>query len=79
MFNFEQQVNQARQQAAGAGFSGNAILDVHPLLGVIRMKVDVTPHESLASFMTNYVQFLSIALGAMNIEAKVHITEEEKQ
>jgi hypothetical protein len=27
---------------AGAGFSDNAILDVHPLRGVARMKVDVT-------------------------------------
>jgi hypothetical protein len=79
MFNFEQQINQARQQAAQSGFSGNAIVDVHPSNGILHIKITASPPESLASFVTNYVQFLSMSLGAMNIETRIHIAEEKKE
>jgi len=79
MFNYENQMNQFREQMARAGFSGDAIIDVHPSTGVIRIKVNTTPPENLVSFVTNYVQFLRISLGAMNIEARVHFAQEEKQ
>ena len=77
MFNFEQQINQTRQQAAEAGFSGSAIVDVHPSKGIVRIKISTSPPESLASFVTNYLQFLNMSLGAMNVEARIHIAEEE--
>jgi hypothetical protein len=78
MYNFEQQMNQYREQARQAGFSGNAIIDVHPSSGVIRIKVSVPPKANIRDFITGYTQFLTVSLGAMNIEARVHFTEEEK-
>ena len=79
MFNFEQQINQTKQQAAQAGFSGSAIVDVHPSTGIFRIKITTSPPESLASFVTNYIQFLTMSLAAMNVETRVHIAEEEKE
>ena len=79
MFNFEDQMNQARQQAAQAGFSGTAIVDAHPSTGILRIKITTTPPESLASFVTNYLQFVNMSLRTLNIEARVHIAEEEKE
>jgi hypothetical protein len=79
MFNFDQQMNQSKQQAAQAGFSGTAIIDAHPLTGIIRIKLTTSPPESLASFVNNYIQLLNMSLGAMNVETRVHIAEEEKE
>ena len=76
MFNFEQQMNQTRQQAAQAGFSGSAIVDAHPATGILRIKITTSPPESLESFVTNYLQFLNMSLTAMNVEARIHIAEE---
>ena len=79
MYNFEQQMNQFREQARQAGFSGNAIVDVHPSSGIIRIKLAVPPHANLGAVVANYAQFVSMSLGAMNIEARVHFAEEEKK
>jgi len=79
MFNYEDQMNQFREQARRAGFSGNAIIDVHPSSGIIRIKMAVPPPANLASVVANYAQFLSMSLGAMNIEARIHFAEEEKK
>ena len=72
-------MNQARQQAAQAGFSGSAIVDTHPSKGILRIKITTTPPESLASFVTNYLQFVNMSLRTLNIEARIHIAEEEKE
>jgi hypothetical protein len=79
MFNIEGQMNQYREQARQAGLAGNAIIDVHPASGIIRIKVNVVPLESTLSFVTNYAQLLNISLTAMNIETKVHFAQEEKK
>lgn len=79
MFNFEEQMNQFREQARRAGFSGNAIVDVHPASGIIRIKLAVSPPTNLGAVVAGYVQFVSMSLGAMNIEARVHFAEEEKK
>jgi len=70
MFNFEPQMKQFREQMVQAGFSGSAIVDVHPTNGIIRIKVNTSPPENLISFITNYAQFLNISLGVMNIESR---------
>ena len=79
MNNFEQQMNQFREQARQAGFSGSAIIDVHPSSGIIRIKVAVPPPSNLGAVVANYAQFVSMSLGAMNIEARIHFAEEEKK
>jgi len=79
MFNFEEQMKQVKQQAAQAGFSGTAIVDVHPKQGIVRIKVNTNPPESLVPFMTNYARMLSVFLSGMNIEARVHFADEEKR
>ena len=79
MFNYENQMNQFREQMARAGFSGNAIIDVHPSNGIIRVKLNTIPQENLVSFVTNYAQFVNMSLGAMNIEARVHFAEDKMQ
>jgi hypothetical protein len=73
---YERQIEQARQQAAGAGFSGTAIVDVHLAKGFLRQKVEVNPPEKLAEFMTNYVNILVMVLAMMNIQAKVNIAKD---
>jgi len=77
MNNFENQMNQYREQARQAGFSGSAIIDVHPSSGVIRIKLSVPPQSNLRDFINGYTKVLTMSLGMMNIEAKVHFTEEE--
>ena len=72
-------MNQFREHAARAGFSGNAIIDVRPGSGIIRIKVDTTPPESLKNFITGYIQFLDLSLRSMNVQARIHIAEEEKE
>jgi len=79
MFNYEDQMNQFREQARRAGFSGSAIIDVHPSAGIIRIKVNTTPPENLKPFITGCTQMLNILLAASNIEARVHFAEEEKK
>ena len=74
----EQQVNQFRQNSARMGFSGTAILDVHPASGIIRLKLNSNPPESLRPFTSNYAGFLKMSLNAMNVEVKIHIAEEGK-
>jgi len=79
MLNIEGQMNQYREQARQAGLAGNAIIDVHPASGIIRIKVNVVPPESTFSFMTNYAHFLNMSLTALTIEAKVHFAQAEKK
>jgi hypothetical protein len=79
MLNFEPQMNQFKEQMAQAGFSGNAIVDVQPEKGVIRIKVNMIPPENLISFVTNYVQILNFSLRAFNVEARVHFAEQEEK
>jgi len=76
MYNYEDQMNQFRQHMARSGFSGTAIIDVHPSSGIIRIKVSVTPPEQLKPFTTGCGQMLNILLAASNVEAKMHISEE---
>ncbi|MCX8126638.1 MAG: hypothetical protein N3E40_05835, partial [Dehalococcoidia bacterium] len=66
MYNFEDQMNQFREQARRAGFSGNAIIDVHPSSGIIRIKMAVPPPANLGAVVANYARFVSMSLGAMN-------------
>jgi len=68
------QVDQFRQQMANVGFSGTAILDIHPSTGIIRIKVNI-PSEKLEEFMTSYTNVLKMSLTAMNLEVKIHIEE----
>jgi len=77
MFNYQQQMNQCKEQMAHAGISGSAIIDIQPTKGIIRIKIQALP-EKLPMIITNYSQFLTMSLGVMNIDAKVHITQEEK-
>ena len=79
MFNYEDQMNQFREQARRAGFSGSAIVDVHPASGIIRIKLTVPPPANLGAVVANYAQFVSMSLGAMNIEARIHFAEQEKK
>ena len=76
MNNYEDQMNQFREHMARSGFSGTAIIDVHPSTGIIRIKVNVTPPENLKPFTTGCGQMLNILLAASNIEPKMHISEE---
>lgn len=69
----EQQVAGFRQQAAAAGFSGTAILDIHPTTGIIRLKVNLIPPDKIQEFTTNYSNFLLMSLNAMNITTKTHV------
>jgi len=73
---FQQQVEQARQQVAQAGFAGTAVIDVHPSDGFLRLRVKVDPTEKLMEFMTNYVDIVAMTLAMMNIQVKVHITKD---
>jgi len=76
MNNYEDQMNQFREHMARSGFSGTAIIDVHPSAGIIRIKVNVMPPQNLKPFTTGCDQMLNILLAASNIEAKMHISEE---
>lgn len=70
----EQQVAGFRQQMANVGFTGSAIIDIHPNTGIIRIKLNVPP-EKLGQFITNYTNVLKMSLNAMNLEVKTHIEE----
>jgi hypothetical protein len=76
MNNYEDQMNQFREHMARSGFSGTAIIDVHPSAGIIRIKVNTTPPQNLKPFTTGWAQMLNIMLTASNIEAKMHVSEE---
>ena len=79
MFNpIQNQLGQSRQQAASTGFSGKAILDVHPELGIIRIKLDIVPPESLGQFTDGFSQMLAMMLGGVNITVKKNISQEAK-
>jgi len=73
---YEFQIEDARQQAAQQGFSGRAIIDVHPSKGLVRMKIEMNPSERLPEFMRRYAGGLAVTLSMMNLEAKVHLAEE---
>ena len=75
-YNYEDQMNQFREHMARSGFSGTAIIDVHPSAGIIRIKVNTTPLENLKPFVTGCAQMLNILLAASNIEARMHVSEE---
>ena len=77
MFDMEGQLNQFKEQAAQAGFSGTAIMDVQPKSGVIRLKLSTTPPEGLTVFTRNFSQVLAMMLGGLNVQVKMHIEEEE--
>ena len=70
------QVNEVREQAAQAGLSGSAIIDVRPQAGFVRVKVKMNSPEMLPEFMRNYANVLATTLGMMNFEAKIHVSEE---
>lgn len=76
MFNLDGQLNQFRQQAAQAGFSGTGILDVQPISGLIRLKLNTVPPEKLSPFTEGFSQCLAMMLNGMNIQVKVHIERE---
>ena len=80
MFNsMQNQLGQFQKQAASAGFSGTGIMDVHPELGVIRLKLSTVPSESLREFTANFSQMLTMLLGGLNITVKKHVAEEESK
>ena len=76
MFNLDGQLNHFRQQAAQAGFSGTGILDVQPISGLIRLKLNTVPPEKLSPFIEGFAQCLAMMLNGMNIQMKVHIERE---
>jgi len=76
MFNLDSQLNQFKQQAAQAGFSGTGILDVQTKSGLIRLKLNTVPAEKLSSFTEGFYQCLVMVLNGMNIQVKVHIEQE---
>jgi hypothetical protein len=78
MFNLEGQLNQSKKQAAQVGFSGTGILDVHPNTGVIRLKLNTVPPQSLEQFTENFSQVLVVMLSGMNVEVKVRVVKEDK-
>jgi hypothetical protein len=75
MFNLNGQINQLKQQAKQAGFSGTGILDIQPTSGVIRIKLNTVPAENLSTFTERLSQCLAMVLNGMNIQVKVHIEE----
>ena len=77
MFNYQQQMNQFKEQMARAGISGTALIDIQPAKGIIRIKIQAAP-EKLPTIITNFTQFLTMSLGVMNIDAKVHVTQEDQ-
>ena len=71
------QFEQFRQQAAGAGFSGTGILDVHPASGIIRLKLTIPPPANQKVFVKQFAEGLVIMLSGMNISTKINFAEEE--
>ena len=76
MSNFDGQLNRFREQAAQAGFSGTGIMDVHPSIGVIRLKLSTVPPETLKPFTQNFSQALAMMLGGMNVQVKIHVEQQ---
>jgi len=76
MFSTRQQIEQARQEVAQAGFSGTATVDSHIYKGFIRLKVEVNPPENLAEFMVIYTDALVMILAAMNLNVGVYIDKD---
>jgi allantoicase len=77
MFNsMENQLAKFRQQAAAAGFSGTGIVDVHPDIGVIRLKLNTVPPESLRAFTDSFSQMIALMLGGLNVQVKMHTSKE---
>ena len=74
----QSQFEQFRQQAAGAGFSGNGLIDVRPGIGVIRIKLTIPPPANQKVFTGQFAQAVATMLRGMNISVKTHISEEEK-
>ena len=68
----DQQLNQYKQQFAGAGLSGNALVDVIASRGIIRIKIDVPP-DKLEQFINNYTNVIVMSLKSMNLEVKTHV------
>jgi hypothetical protein len=77
MTDFESQSEQVRGYATAMGLSGSAVVDVHPSRGFLRVKVKLTSPQMLPEFMANYANLVTMTLGAMNVQAKVHINNEE--
>ena len=78
MFNsMENQLAKFRQQAAAAGFSGTGIVDVHPDTGVIRLKLNTVPQESLRAFTDSFSQMIALMLGGLNVQVKIHTSKEK--
>ena len=73
----QSQFEQFRQQAAGAGFSGSGLIDVHPGTGVIRLKLAIPPPANQKVFTEQFAQGLAVMLGGMNISVKIHTSDEE--
>ena len=76
MLSTRQQIEQARQEVAQAGFSGTATVDSHIYKGFIRQKIEVNPPGELAAFMVIYTDALVMILAAMNLNVGVHIDED---
>ncbi len=70
------QVEEAKQQAAQAGVGGKALIDIHPSTGIVRIKVVMNPPEMLPEFMRSYGNVLATTLGMMNLEARIHVSDE---
>jgi|GEM_PF-2595314 len=66
-----------RKQAAGAGFSGSGLIDVHPGIGVIRIKLNIPPPANQKVFTEQFAQGLAVMLGGMNISVKTHMAEDD--
>lgn len=79
MFNsIQDQMGQFREQAASTGFGGTAILDVHPDVGIIRLKLNTVPPEALGQFTEGFSQMMVMMLGGVNITVKKNISREAK-
>ena len=73
----DDQRNQFRQQAEQAGFSGTGIIDVQPKSGIIRLKLNITSPNGLKVFTRNFADCIGMMLGAMNIQVKIRVEQEE--
>jgi len=75
--NVAQQSGQMSEQIKGmadrAGLSGTAVLDANPGTGLIRLKIELTPRERQAEFITSYANMLAMTLSSMNLEVMKHV------
>lgn len=80
MYNsMQDQMGQFREQAASTGFSGSAIMDVHPDIGIIRIKINTVPPQALGQFTEGFSQLMTMMLGGVNIAVRKKISKESKQ